>query len=88
MSISYQTVINRMIKELKLAKKSDTNKRDVLKHIYHVHGLCELLIDQTEPSHKQSTNISNEQISKLLHQEAKLDSGHLIDEDDDSLFDF
>lgn len=58
MSISYQTVIKQMIKKLENVQEETTNKTKLLQHIHHVHGLCELIIEEEKETTFKDDHIS------------------------------
>lgn len=87
MSISYEAIINQMLSRLANAKHDKNDKEKLIKHIYHVHGLCELLIEEMHLTHDKMMDHDIEQIKKMT---AKKPEGPYPEqvEKNDSIFDF
>lgn len=100
MAISHETIMDQMIKRIEKAKqfKGEGNEQDMLKHIYHVHGLCELLIesdggvsDNKVKCHEQvsdSKQMSEQELIQFLEQKSNDSNQVQASDEDGSLFDF
>ncbi|MHA6250631.1 YwdI family protein [Oceanobacillus sp. CAU 1775] len=93
------TIINKMIKELNLAKEKTNAREELLTHISHVKLLCELFLEDdtsNEATTKSSASEITEQEIKAMLGEQKQDPSKkeersTVDFDDangDSIFDF
>ncbi|MFD2130751.1 DUF5327 family protein [Pseudogracilibacillus auburnensis] len=87
MTISKDTVINKMMEELQAAKNSMHNNLEVINHISKVKLLSELILDEYEGEHQpkinEVTTLNNEQKSA----EGQTATKHIPD-DQSSIFDF
>lgn len=87
LSLSHETIINQMIKRLEKAKQCKGKQKEMYKHLYHVHGLCELLIEESQINTSKTINKSDKQLTKLI--EEKTDGAYYSNTNEDgSLFDF
>lgn len=87
MTISYETIIEQMIKRLENARHNKHDQEMFIKHIYHVHGLCELLIETGDSPSPKVANITDEHLKKMLENQSDTVSSSQIGKND-SLLDF
>jgi len=88
-TLSHDTVMNQMIKQLEKAKdyKREGNDREMIKHLYHVHGLCELLIESGDQPKHQERSLSEQQLTSLIEEKSKVNNP-VQSNKDGSLLDF
>lgn len=88
MSISYRTIIKQMISRLEKVKDNTENKEKLLQQIYHIHGLCELIMEEE----KESSSINEfaqhdeKQLIEMIENKQQLTT--ISEEDNSSLLDF
>lgn len=87
MAISYETIINQMIKRLENAKECKNNKEELMKQIYYVHGMCELFIEENKETSEIKESVSHNDIVTMLENKTNISTSTKID-DGDSLLDF
>lgn len=87
MSISYETIVNQMINKLESAKANIHNKQDLLRHIYHVHGLCELIIEQNDKASPVENTVDESEIVQFIENKGNVTS-YMEQDEEDSIFDF
>ncbi|HLR72436.1 MAG TPA: DUF5327 family protein [Pseudogracilibacillus sp.] len=97
MSVANETIINKMMHELKVVKEEPNNKEKMMKHVGHVKLLCELLLEEERPLEIQKNKITAEEMKAMMGQNATKSlpstsgSKSSIDHDDangESIFDF
>lgn len=81
LSVSYETILNKIDQQLHLAKKYQMNHKSLRQHINRIYTLCELILeeDDKQRDHKQT-----------LQAYPSLNKTKLVDDDanGDSIFDF
>lgn len=91
------TIINKMIKELQLAKENEHSRQQLLKHISNVQLLSELFLEDTSTEEKLSStsSISEQEIKAMLGgkhskqvEEKQYKSPDYGEANGDSIFDF
>lgn len=77
MAVSNETIINKMMQELNLAKSKHQNKEQLAKHVEHVKLLCELILEddtsatmptvpQSKPAVTSKTDITAEEMMAMM----------------------
>jgi len=81
LSVSYETILNKIDQQLQLAKKYQTSHKALQQHINRIYTLCELILEEDgkQTDHKQT-----------LQAYPSLNETRLADDDanGDSIFDF
>ncbi|ASK62030.1 hypothetical protein CFK37_07590 [Virgibacillus phasianinus] len=98
MAIPNETILKKMMEELKQAKSQQADQRKMVKHIEHVRLLCDLIIDveQAEPDKGPAniSDISTDEMKAMLGSSSKpINEKRASDEDHEdangkSIFDF
>jgi len=97
MAVANETIINKMMNELKVAKEDPYNKEKMMKHVGHVKLLCELLLQEERPEEIQKSKITADEMKAMMGQKAtkampsNSSPKSIIDHDDangESIFDF
>lgn len=99
MAVANETIIQKMMDELRQAKEKQAESENMTKHIEHVRLLCDLLLRETEEeisAHVSSQEITQEEMKAMLGKQTEqakpaTPKKTVIDHDGangESLFDF
>lgn len=94
MSVSYDTILHKISKEVQLAQTHQTNDKRFKRHITHIHLLCDLILEENREEHmseRKETTQPSSQPKQLAPTHLNLQGTPLKDDDGangDSIFDF
>ncbi|WP_217586364.1 DUF5327 family protein [Lentibacillus saliphilus] len=94
MNVTHETIIEKMIEELKIARQAGLSDKEVIQHVANVRLLGDLLIGDTQPSainKQQGVSPSDHKQGASQHSQKGLTLSDFDFEDDDvsdSLLDF
>src|SRR5699024_10815574 len=97
MAVAKETIIDKMMDELKVAKEDPYNKEKMMKHVGHVKLLGKLLLEEKKQQEIQKNKITADEMKAMMGQNATKampitsSPKSLINHDDangESIFDF